>query len=168
MGELIHKLGIDWKLLVANIVTFLIVLWVLRKFAFAPILKVLDARRALAAKTVDQEKATREALAGAEAQHKDIATQARREAGDILVAARAEAQVMRERLVADAKTDAEKVMSEARAELRRERTAMISEAKKDLATLVVQAAGLVIEKKSGKAFETQSAREALEELSSKS
>ncbi|MFA5800107.1 MAG: hypothetical protein WC840_04070, partial [Candidatus Peribacteraceae bacterium] len=42
--ELLTKLGINWQLLLAQIVNFLIVLGVLGAFVYKPILNLLDAR----------------------------------------------------------------------------------------------------------------------------
>lgn len=166
MGDLIHKLGIDWRLLVANIVTFLIVLAILQRFAFKPILRVLDKRRELAEKTVSQEKAAQAALAGADAQHKELVSAARREAGDILVEARAEAEALKERTINEAKDEAAKISTETRAELRREKAAMLSEAKQDLAELVVAAAGSLVDQKTGKQFDRKAADDVLKNISS--
>ena len=66
MSELIHNLGIDWKLLLANAVTFLIVLWVLRKFAFGPIMRALEQRQGTIAKGLADAKQQTEALAAFE------------------------------------------------------------------------------------------------------
>ena len=46
MQELIHQLGIDWRSLVSQAVNFLILLVVLRFFAYKPILKILKERKA--------------------------------------------------------------------------------------------------------------------------
>ena len=45
MDELIHKLGIEWKLLLAQIVNFIILLILLRKFLYKPLLKLMNNRR---------------------------------------------------------------------------------------------------------------------------
>ena len=45
MQELITKLGIDWKFLIAQIVNFLVLLFVLYKFAYGPILAMLEKRQ---------------------------------------------------------------------------------------------------------------------------
>ena len=45
MSELLTKLGIDLKLLVAQIVNFLILLLVLYKFAYGPIVAMLEKRQ---------------------------------------------------------------------------------------------------------------------------
>ena len=44
MSELFSKLGIDWKLLIAQIINFLVLLFVLYKFAYRPILSMLEKR----------------------------------------------------------------------------------------------------------------------------
>lgn len=46
MAELVEKLGLDWKLLLSQAVNFLILLVLLRKFVYVPILKLLKERRA--------------------------------------------------------------------------------------------------------------------------
>lgn len=45
MQDFIQKLGIDWKLLASQIFNFLLVVLILRKFAYGPILKMLKSRR---------------------------------------------------------------------------------------------------------------------------
>lgn len=45
MEEFIHKLGVDWRLLLSQIVNFLILLTILRIFAYKPILKILHERK---------------------------------------------------------------------------------------------------------------------------
>ena len=45
MQEFITHFGIDWKLFLAQIVNFSVILFVLRKFAYQPILKMLRERR---------------------------------------------------------------------------------------------------------------------------
>ena len=45
MQEFITHFGIDWKLFLAQIVNFSVILFVLRKFAYQPILKMLTQRR---------------------------------------------------------------------------------------------------------------------------
>lgn len=45
MTELIEKLGIDWRLLTSQAVNFLLLLIILRAFAYKPLLKLLKNRR---------------------------------------------------------------------------------------------------------------------------
>src|SRR3989344_6041473 len=45
MSELFSQLGIDWKLLLAKGVNFVILLFVLTKFVYKPLMKMVEARR---------------------------------------------------------------------------------------------------------------------------
>lgn len=45
MEELVEQLGLDWRLLLSQAVNFLILLALLRQFAYKPLLKVLKERR---------------------------------------------------------------------------------------------------------------------------
>lgn len=164
MDELIHKLGIDWKLLLANAVTFLIVFWVLRRYAFGPIIRLLDQRRDMAANTVKDNQAAQAALAGADEQHKEIIAEARQQSGQILVQARGEAEQLKQRMVSEAKAAAEQIAEEMRADMRQERQRVMHEAKRDLATLVVTAAGRLVEREAGDEFDRQAAKEVLQEV----
>lgn len=45
MGQFVEKLGIDWKLFLSQTVNFLLLLTVLRLFAYKPLLKIMKDRR---------------------------------------------------------------------------------------------------------------------------
>jgi F-type H+-transporting ATPase subunit b len=45
MQQLVHQLGLDWKLLLSQAVNFLLVLIILRIFVYKPILKIMKSRR---------------------------------------------------------------------------------------------------------------------------
>lgn len=45
MSELVHNLGLDWKLLLSQAVNFLLLLVILRQFAYKPLLNILKERR---------------------------------------------------------------------------------------------------------------------------
>lgn len=71
MAELFENLGINWKLLLAQAVNFLLVLWVLNKFVFKRLLKFLEERRDKIAKgLVFSEKAKLELQRTEQARHR--------------------------------------------------------------------------------------------------
>lgn len=45
MQELLEKLGIDWRLLLAQALNFLVILFILKKTAYGPLIKLLRERR---------------------------------------------------------------------------------------------------------------------------
>lgn len=116
--DLIKNFGIQPTLLIAQVVNFLIILWLLQKFAFKPIMKMLsdrkktitesmknadDARKALE-DAVEEEK---KILKKAQTEAQTILADARKQADDTIAASRDEAKVQVEHMLADAKSKME-------------------------------------------------------------
>lgn len=139
MAELFAKLGIDWKLLIANTITFLIVLWVLRKFAYAPLLTMLDKRRQTIDQGLKDAEAAKAERAGAQTEHDRVVQEAHQQALAILQGAHQDAERRRQDLMAKAEADAQRLLSTTTQELARQKQQMIGDAKGELAGLIVQA-----------------------------
>ena len=88
MSELLSKLGIDWKLLIAQIINFLVLLFVLWKFAYGPILAILDKRTKKIEQGLKDAEASRKKLADSEERQKEILKMARTEGKEIVEKAR--------------------------------------------------------------------------------
>lgn len=144
MGELISKLGIDWRLLIANTVTFFIVLWVLRRFAFKPIMNVLEQRQRLAAETVTKSKQVDAQAVALEAEKQRILQEAKTEALKIVHHAKDEGETIRTQIVNDAQAEASATVAKTKVLLERQKTEMIAQAKGELADLVVEATAKVV------------------------
>src|ERR1700678_4797195 len=98
---------IDWFTVVAQAVNFLILVWLLKRFLYQPILRAIDAReRGIAAKCAEAEaKKTAAQKARDEFQHKtEVFDQER---GALLHKATNEANVERERLLNEARKDSD-------------------------------------------------------------
>lgn len=144
MAELFEKLGIDWKLLIANTATFFIVLWVLRKFAFKPLMDVMDKRQKAIGDGLDAAKQSREELKAIQDEKQRVMEQAKTEALQMLQATQADAAKLRQQLIDQAQADATALATKTRAELDRQKVQMLAEAKSELADLVVSATEKVI------------------------
>src|SRR5690606_10444790 len=103
MGELITNLGIDWRLLIAQIANFIILLFILKRFLYKPLLSVIDKR----AKVIEDNRILSEEL-------KDKSKHLEEERQDILSEARTQAQSIIEDSYKKAKESADSVMQEAR------------------------------------------------------
>ena len=78
--EVLAKLGIDWKLLLAQAVNFAVLFWVLRRYAYQPMLDFLEKRTIKIEQGLkDAEKATLK-LSEIEAQEKKVLGAAQKEA----------------------------------------------------------------------------------------
>lgn len=79
MSELVEKLGINWKLLLAQAVNFLVILAILRFTVYKPLLRMLHERRNRIAKGLEDAKAAGEKLERIEGERKDVLARAEQE-----------------------------------------------------------------------------------------
>ncbi|OHA53155.1 MAG: ATP synthase F0 subunit B [Candidatus Terrybacteria bacterium RIFCSPLOWO2_01_FULL_48_14] len=164
MSELIANLGLDWKLLLAQMFNFGILAFVLTKLVYKPLLKALKERQKLAKATVDNAEESRKALENIDAETKQIEGEARKKADEIIKKAEVQASERRETLIVKANEEAEKIVSQARAEAKAERALLFSEARRDMASLVIRAAEKVLEREVTKEDSKKLAQKAIEEL----
>ncbi len=115
--EIIKSFGINPYLLVAQIINFLILFYLLKRFAYKPILKMLEDRRKTIAEGLENAKAGQKILDNALVKEKDILKAAEKNADSILSDAKKEALMMIEKAKADAKADAEKLIIDAKAQI---------------------------------------------------
>lgn len=146
MGELFTKLGIDWKLLIANTITFFLVLWILRKFAYRPVLHLLDQRQAKIADGLSKAKQSAESYREFEERKQEMMEQAKTEALKILHQAEQDAEQLRQQRLTEAQAAAAKVLARSKQQLASEQAKMLQSAKAELAGLVVVATGKVLER----------------------
>ena len=128
------------------IIIFGIVLFILKKFAWKPILNALKEREESIANALNSAEEAKKEVAGIKADNERIITEARREKDAILK----EAKELKEKIVAEAKEkagqEAQKTIDHARQQIDAEKTAAISEIKKQVAELSLLIAEKVIKK----------------------
>ena len=137
MTELLHKLGIDWRLIIAQMVNFFILLGLLYKFLYKPLIKMLEDRRVRVEKSIEQAKQIEENMARTTRERQEEIAKARVESGRIVEEAKLAATAHRNKLIVEAQAEAEKIVKQAQTALITEKTAMLTEAKAELADLVV-------------------------------
>lgn len=127
-GDVFSALGIDWRLLILQIIAFLILVFLLGKFVYPWLMKQVDERQATIEASV---KAATEAQASAQESQDNIAallTEARSQAAEIVDTAKLEANQMLSNSEEKARSTAEKIAAEARADVIKS----IEAAKRDL------------------------------------
>ncbi len=137
MAELLQKLGVDWRLIIAQMVNFFILLGLLYKFLYKPLLKVLEERRERVDKSIEQAKLIEENMARATRERQEEIAKARLEAGRIMEEAKLAATAHRNKLMVEAQSESDKIVKQAEASLQAEKAAMLGEAKLELAALVM-------------------------------
>lgn len=137
-------LSIDATLLWATIVIFALFAFVLGKFAWGPLLKIVDEREKSVREQVDS--AERAATEAREllAKHEELARAAARERDEMLARAAKEAESVRAELVSKARSDAEVVVAKAREQMQREKDQAIAELRSQVADIAVEAASKIV------------------------
>ena len=126
------------QLFLAQVISFTIVAFLLRRFAYKPILAILEERRQRIAEGLLNAEKIKQELAEAEKRYAEILAKANEQAQKMIDEARASSAHLAERKQQEAVTAAEQIMAKARdaAALERERT--MAQLKHELGRLVVE------------------------------
>jgi F-type H+-transporting ATPase subunit b len=123
---------------VSQILSFSIVCATLYKFAYHPILKVLEERRQRIELTYREAAALKIQVADAEKRASEIVVQASSGAHKLVEDAKLAALEFQEKQMQQAKAEAEAFIAKARADIKREREVMLAELRSEVASLVVR------------------------------
>jgi len=115
--EIIQKFGIDPVLLIAQIVNFLIILYLLKRFAYKPILTTLKNREEKIKKGLQDAEESRILLEKATAREQEILRKAQSETKKLLEEAKAQREELFKKSEESTKLQAEKILKEAREQI---------------------------------------------------
>jgi F-type H+-transporting ATPase subunit b len=150
-GDIFTTLGIDWRLLILQIVAFVILVWLLGKFVYPFLMKSVDERQA---KIEESVKAAQEAESNAQSAQDEIAKllkEARAEAKEIVATAKDEATAMVAASDEKAKSRAEKIVADAQEQLSKD----VIAARKQLHNDTIELVAMATEKVVGKVVDTK-------------
>lgn len=136
--------GLRGDLFVAQLVNFLLVLLVLWKFAYKPILKALDEREKKIAKSVLDAELVTKRLQDAEKEKAEILRLAREEADAFARKSLEDTQARKTEMVAAAKQEVERVIAHGKAQLTEEHDAMMVAMRKEIVEIAIAAATKVL------------------------
>lgn len=140
-------LGLDVKSFLFQLITFVLLLLILRKWAFPVLVKTLEDRRIAVEKSIDQAKHTEAAMQNAEKQIAGMLAEARDDAAELVAAGHREAAKMVEEAETRAAKRAEHIVKEAHVGMEHE----LAQARKALtlqtAQLVAEATAVILKEK---------------------
>jgi len=137
--RIVTTFGVDWSHLLAQVASFCIVCFVLYRFAYQPVLKMLEARRQQIAQGLANAEQIQAELARTEAQRQEVMAQANAQANKFIEEARAAAARVLEQETQKAIAAAEQIMIKAREAAAQDHDRMLVELKREVGRLVVQA-----------------------------
>ena len=134
--ELLTALGVDWKTFIAQLVNFLILYWILRKFALGKIIGFIQKRQDEIDSGVKNAQLAQQALDQAKTQQEEILTNARKKAKNIIGEAKQLGQIQEEKIVQEAKEKAKKIIDSGERQVKVAKEKMILEAKSELTDII--------------------------------
>lgn len=136
LSELISHFGIDFRLILAQAVNFFILLFVLWKFAYEPVLRILKARRREIEKGLEFTKKAEEELRRTSEFREETLRIARGEALGIVSEAENLGKARKEEMLVDAHKKMEQVVTDAKRAIEEEKAKMGEAVYKDSRDLV--------------------------------
>jgi F-type H+-transporting ATPase subunit b len=144
VGAFLDSFGVDLPKLLFQVINFLLLLYLLNRFLFKPVLKLLDERETRIRKGLEDAEAAAHERELAKAEREAAMDEARKEAQVMIARATKIADDSRAEILAEAKAQAEKVTSRAREEITAEKERAMSELRATVADLALEAAGRLV------------------------
>ena len=161
--EILKQFGVDWPHFIAQLILFLIVYFVLNRFAFAPLLKVLEERRKRIEEGQLNAEKIKKQLAEAELRYQEILRKANDDAQVMIEELRKSNEAFSQREMEKAVKESAAIVERARHEITSERNRMVDEVKREMFSLVVkttaQVAGKVLSPEDQKRLSEEASKE---------
>ena len=143
LDAIVRTFGWHPQLFISQLIVFSIVIIALKKFAYKPVLKVLEDRRQRIEEGLKNADKIKQELAEAEAARKEIMEKANAQANKLIEEARTAANQVKDQETQKAISQAEQIISKAREAAQADHDRMLAELKQEIGRLVVQTTAAV-------------------------
>ena len=161
---IVETFGIDLPMLIAQAINFLIVAFVIWKFAFKNILSTIKEREKQIADSLSNADKIKLELEETEKQQQETLQEASLAAKKTISTAQEQAKAFIEAQKEDARKQAEEIITKAKVAMEQERERVLSEAREEIASLVVLTTAKVLSKELSVEEKEQFSSRATEEL----
>jgi F-type H+-transporting ATPase subunit b len=139
-----ESLGVNGFAILLHAINFLVLLFLLQRFLYKPVMTMLDQRAATIRESVEAAERARQESARADQERLEALREARRQAEEIVTRAQQEADRIRSERLAQTQEEAQRIIARAQEEATAERQQAMQELRAQVADLAVLAAGRVI------------------------
>jgi F-type H+-transporting ATPase subunit b len=162
--QLFTTFGVTWPKFIAQVILFLLVYTVLKKFAFAPIIEVFERRRKVIEESEQNAEKIKKQLKDSEIHCQEILRKANEDAQRIIEEGRASSEAQNQKHLQQSIKDAEAIIIKANENVALERARMVAEVKKEMVHLVVDTTAKVAGKVLTESDQERLANETAKEL----
>jgi len=149
--EILGRIGFDWRMGAFNLINFLIIFWILKRYAFKPVLKVINERQEKIREGVDNAQKAKTELGMAEKKSQEIIDEAKGKANKIVEDATLQTKDITDKMKAKAKEEIEVLVAQAKTKMEIDKKDMLEQVRKESGQLVVAAVEKILgEKMDGK------------------
>ncbi|NVN96871.1 F0F1 ATP synthase subunit B [Candidatus Nomurabacteria bacterium] len=145
MDSFIETFHIDWKIIIAQSVNFIVVLFILYFLLVKPLKKMMAERTETITGGLNDAKVNKELLLKTQKEYDDVLANARIEANTIFQEGKKEALETKRTMVEKAGEEVEQMIANGKKVLESEKAKMIEEAKNEIVSLVVSATEKLLE-----------------------
>ncbi len=146
MEQIITVFGINWKLILIQGVNFGLLLFVLQRYLYKPVLAMVDTRRAKIESAIKNAEQMEADLGQAEAEKTHILREATQKGDEIIAHAKKHAEGEEHIIIKDAHRKAVHLLNEAERRTERERADMLEKAEREVARMAVLSAEKILRK----------------------
>ncbi|MCC2630834.1 MAG: atpF [Candidatus Paceibacter sp.] len=164
MEEFIRQFGIDWKLLIAQVVNFLILLYLLKRFAYGPIIHMLNIRRKKIEDGMKAASAAERQLQEAERTRNEIIVKAESESLTIVSKAADTAKDQAQSIIETAEGKSERIIAASQKKLEEDRLKLEEEVTQEAEKLIKKGLAVTLGKMDPSERDEVLIKEALREL----
>ena len=144
--DIAYTFGVDWPMLVAQSINFLIVAFIIWKFAFSNVLSTIKEREKQISDSLKNADRIKLELEETEKKQQETLQEASLTAKQTVSEAQEKAKAFIEEQKEDARKQAEEIISKAKASMEQEREKVLKEAREEIASLVILTTSKVLEK----------------------
>jgi len=159
IAQIARTFGVDWPHLIAQMISFCILCFLLHRFAYKPVLQMLGNRREVITQSFANADKVKAELARTETQRQEVMVQANVHATQFIDEARVAAEGLLKQETRKATASAEEIIARARQATAQDHARMLAELKREVGRLVVETTSAV----TGKILTTEDQRRLAEE-----
>jgi len=137
--EILGKVGFDWQVALANLINFIVIYLILRKFAFGPVGKVISQRQKKIETGIKDAKEAKDALDSAQKDRVHIIDDAKKEAHHVATLATEQSKKIVDNAKDEAQLNADKIKEDAQIAITKSKQKMNELVAKETGNLVVKA-----------------------------
>ena len=146
MELLLEKLGIELHILIAQIINFLVLLFILHRFLYKPLIKFLDKRKGIIEKGLNDAEKAREELSKIQTVKEEKIIEGEREADKIIEKSKKTAEQKSGLILKEAQEKSEGIIKEAKQMAEEEKNEAKQKLKEEIRDLVFLTSSKILEK----------------------